>query len=156
LCLKNFLSKFWPCETPGFRRCAVETFAVLQYCTALLGSWLPKVRDGLSTLSSRVKKNKAGRLEKEVAKQQPTLSNIPEERMLQVLLFHTYTGCLQRIDSFLNKYEVVSIWSLKALRKKHILKCYGQIFGRKARFRDLNLAKSTLFSSFTIIKSVRN
>jgi hypothetical protein len=105
-CVKKiFLSKFYPCETPGFRRCAVETFAVMQYCTALLGSWLPTLRDGLSTPSSRVKKKKkkTGRPEKAVAKKQPTQSNVPEERMSQVLLFHTYRGFLQRTNSFLNK-----------------------------------------------------
>jgi hypothetical protein len=110
MCLKNFLSKFYPCETPGFCRCAAETFAVLQYCTALLGSWLPTLRDGLSTPSSRVKKNKTGSPDKAVTKQQPTLSNIPEERMSQVLLFHAYRGFLLRTNSFLNKQCPLGHW----------------------------------------------
>ena len=88
--------------------------------------------------------------DKAVTKQQPTLSNIPEERMSQVLLFHAYRGFLQRTNSFLNKQCPLRHW-------KHYARstyCNERIkFSvEKTRFRDFfyfNVSHPVLFLRFT-------
>jgi hypothetical protein len=58
-------------EISGFRRGVVEVFALLGYCAAYVGSYLPTFRDSLSVPSSRVKQSN---------NYKHTLRNIPEER----------------------------------------------------------------------------